>query len=194
MVIAATKCVACTQQFSNLINLIWVLKASFYRETLDGTRKKHKIIMAVFIKLSQSKNATKSSFGKWYAQTVHTGEVHTDELARRISENTTFRPGEVKGIIDELVSEMRLALGKSQVVVVDGLGRFRLAVRSEGVANPADFRLKGSIRRVECRFLPAGHHDGGETGNRQTSRVVRTLCEGADVDWFVGCRPGEGQP
>lgn len=151
-----------------------------------GLEKKHKIIMAVFIKLSQSKNATKSSFGKWYAQTVHTGEVHTEELARRISENTTFRPGEVKGIIDELVTVMTREMQDGHAVVIDGLGRFRLMVESEGVEKASDFNIARHVRRIVCKFLPATHRKGDDGERKATGRKEQLFSEGADVEWYKG--------
>ena len=89
--------------------------------------------MSLFVRLKKYKNKTKSSYGKLYTETVYTGEVHTREIAKAVSENTTFRPGEVKGLIDEIVAEMKRQLQDSQIVVLDGLGRFRLVVESEGV-------------------------------------------------------------
>ena len=95
--------------------------------------------MSLFVRLKKYKNKTKSSYGKLYTETVYTGEVHTREIAKAVSENTTFRPGEVKGLIDEIVAEMKRQLQDSQIVVLDGLGRFRLVVESEGVEKEEDF-------------------------------------------------------
>jgi len=141
--------------------------------------------MAVFIKLKQYKNKTKSSYGKWYADTVHTGEVHTDDIARKISENTTFRPGEVKGIIDELVDEMKLQLQESKVVVIDGLGRFRLTVESDGVDKKKDFDLQRNVKSVVCKFLPSGHRLSLNGGDKRLNPKQHDLSAGADVKWWV---------
>jgi len=142
--------------------------------------------MAVFIKLKQYKNQTKSSYGKWYADTVYAGEVHTDDIAKKICENTTFRPGEVKGIIDELVSEMKQQLQNSKIVVLDGFGRFRLAVESKGVENEKDFNLQHSIKGVKCKFLPSSHRENPKGGDKRSGLSKHDLSVGTEIKWWVG--------
>lgn len=142
--------------------------------------------MSLLVKLKKYENHTKSSYGKWYTDTVYTGEIHTTEIAEIISKNTTFRPGEVKGLIDELVSEMKNQLQDSKVVVLDGFGRFRLVVESEGVAEKEDFNLRHHLKRIVCKFLPAGTHDAGNNGNKKNGPIKRNFANGAKVEWWVG--------
>lgn len=137
--------------------------------------------MSLFVRLKKYKNKTKSSYGKLYTETVYTGEVHTREIAKAVSENTTFRQGEVKGLIDEIVAEMKRQLQDSQIVVLDGLGRFRLVVESEGVEKEEDFNIKTDIKRIQCKFLPAGTRDAEQTGNKQNGRIKRNFSDGAKV-------------
>lgn len=140
--------------------------------------------MSLFVRLKKYKNKTKSSYGKLYAETVYTGEVHTRDIAKAVSENTTFRPGEVKGLIDEIVSEMKRQLQDSNIVVIDGLGRFRLMVESEGVEKKEDFNMQTSIKRIVCKYLPAGKRDAEETGNKQNGRIKRNFSDGVNVKWW----------
>lgn len=142
--------------------------------------------MSLFVRLKKYKNKTKSSYGKLYAETVYTGEVHTRDIAKAVSENTTFRPGEVKGLIDEIVAEMKRQLQDSNIVVIDGLGRFRLMVESEGVEKKEDFNIQTSIKRIVCKYLPAGRRDAEETGNKQNGRIKRNFCDGAKVRMWPG--------
>ena len=131
--------------------------------------------MALKIRLKQYKNASKSSFGKYYAETVLLGEVHTADIARQVSENTTFRPGEVK-----MTREMQ----DGNAVVIDGLGRFRLMVESEGVEEAKDFNIGRHIRRIVCKFLPAAHRIGDDREVKSTGRREQLFSEGADVEWY----------
>lgn len=142
--------------------------------------------MALKIRLKQYKNSSKSSFGKYYAETVQLGEVHTADLARQVSQNTTFRPGEVKGIIDELVTVMTREMQDGHAVVIDGLGRFRLMVESEGVEKASDFNIARHVRRIVCKFLPAAHRKGDDGERKATGRKEQLFSEGADVEWYKG--------
>lgn len=133
--------------------------------------------MSIFVKLKKYKNSSKSSFDKYYAQTVPAGEIHTDDLAETMCANTTFKPGEVKGLIEELVDEMKIGLQDGHVIVLDGFGRFQLVVQSEGVDDPKKFNLKQHIRKVACKFLPAGKRD------KLTNKITRNFCDGVKVEW-----------
>ena len=135
--------------------------------------------MAVFIKLRKDSMSANKAHHKYYAHMVSTGEVGTEELAEAIQENTTFKRGEVRGIIDELVSEMKRQLSRGQTVCLDGFGRFHLSVESEGVDNPKDFNIGKNIKRVKCKFHPAGSRQGVKNG-----KVTQLFGDGVDVKWF----------
>ena len=87
--------------------------------------------MSILIRLMQSKFKNKVQQSKWYAKVVSTGEIHTDELATIIESNTTFKRGEVQGLITELVDELKHQLSDGKTVVLDGFGRFHLTVESD---------------------------------------------------------------
>ncbi len=133
--------------------------------------------MAVLIKLRQSKFSEQNGGGKWFAQTVSTGEVHTDDIARRIEENSTFKHGEVLGLISELVETMTHELTMGKTVVLDGFGRFRLVVESQGVNSPEEFTIKKNVKGIRCNFLPAGERDS------QTRKITFPLAKETEIRW-----------
>lgn len=132
-------------------------------------------IMAIGIKLKHYKNCTKSSFGKWYAQTVSLGVIDTEELAKHISRNSTFTEGDVLGVLRQLACEMQRALQNGKTVRLNGIGRFRIVAESEGVENPHDFNIQQHIKNVRMKFLAEG------TRNAITWKVTRLLTAGTDV-------------
>ena len=105
------------------------------------------------------------NYGKWVAEPQKQGDVTTEELARRISENATFRPSEVQGILMELVEQMRMAMQDGYTVVLDDLGRFHLSVEADAVNEPDDFNIQQHVHRVKCKFVAATHRqrDGSAT-------------------------------
>ena len=82
--------------------------------------------MAIRIKLFQKKDTNKNIDGKWYGRVVKRDEVHTKELARSISHNTTLTEADVQAAIIALVEEMKLRLQGGDTVVLDGFGPGRL--------------------------------------------------------------------
>ena len=87
-----------------------------------------KKIMSVEIRLEQSKFKDKKGAGKWYARTVSTGVVTTDDLADSIQENTSFSRGDVRGLVIALIDEISYRLRQGETVALEGLGRFHLTV------------------------------------------------------------------
>ena len=141
--------------------------------------------MAIFIRLRQDKMGADHRSHKFYAHTVTTGDIGTEELAERIQRNTTFTRGEVRGIIDSLIDEMKHQLGSGHTVVLDGLGRFHLSVESEGAESPDAFDIAHDIKRVKCNFRPAGYRRGGKNGT-----IVQQFCKNVEVMWYPGCENG----
>ena len=134
--------------------------------------------MAIYIKLRQSKFKDEQRGGKWFAQTVSQGEVHTKEIAHIIEENSTFKRGEVKGMIDEIVETMTQVLQQGQTVVLDGFGRFKLTAVSTGADTPEDFDLKKNITGVKCNFMACGQREGLER------RISKSLSDGTEIKWM----------
>lgn len=133
--------------------------------------------MSIKVRLQQSKFKEENRGGKWHARTVNTGDVTTKELADQIQATTTFTRGEVEGFITELVDVIAQSLRDGHTVVVDGLGRFHLAVESKPVENPKDFDLKKNITDIKLKFVPAGKRSA------RTNRKIDDFGYGTQVEW-----------
>ena len=131
--------------------------------------------MAIFLKLRKNQMPTSKNFGKWLALPQSQGEVTTADLARRINANSTFRESEVKGIIKELVQEMKLALQDGQTVVLDDFGRFHLSVEADAVDDPEEFSVQKHVHRIKCKFVEAGRR-------RTDNTLERPLSTGAKLE------------
>jgi hypothetical protein len=64
-------------------------------------------------------------------------------------------------LVTDLQDILRRKLEDGQTVVLPGIGRFSLRVESEGVDDPKRFDLRRHIKRIFCRFLPAGRRVEG---------------------------------
>ncbi|MCH4146893.1 MAG: HU family DNA-binding protein [Prevotella sp.] len=131
--------------------------------------------MAIFIKLVKNNIHKSSSYNKWHALVVRNGEIDTDGLADKIQANTTFKKSEVKGLIEELVDEMKLQLQAGKTVNLNGFGRFHLSVESLPVSKAEDFKIQKDITAVKCKFMPAGKRDA------QTKTIRQVFAEGTEV-------------
>jgi predicted histone-like DNA-binding protein len=132
--------------------------------------------MAIFYRLEQNKNTSNTTTnGKYYARAVSMSETVTEHLAMRISRESGMSIGVVTAVLKQLPIAMRQELQDGHTVVLDGIGRFRLAIESEGVVNPSEFDLRKHIKNVRCKFIAEGRHVIGG------GKLVKGLCEGVKI-------------
>ena len=81
--------------------------------------------------------AKANSAGKklFYPRVQLTGNVNTDQVAREIAQLSSLTSGDVKNVIDNLVTVVARHLQSSESVTLNGFGSFRytLVKDSEGV-------------------------------------------------------------
>ena len=121
--------------------------------------------MPVIYKSFQSVLANKEGKKLFYPRVVLTGNVDTEQVAKEIAELSSLSTGDSKNVIDNLVTVMTRHLQSSESVTLDGLGTFRLTMKStmNGSVTPPNTALTASIRRASerqlsrrvCRLLPA---------------------------------------
>lgn len=121
------------------------------------------LTMAIFIKLYESQIGPESNRGRWYARPVSQGEIGIKQLAENIQNNTSYKSGEVQGLLIELIAEMKEALQNGQTVNLEGFGRFHLKVVSKPAESREAFRVDRNIKDVKCQFVPAGHRNADGT-------------------------------
>ena len=129
--------------------------------------------MPVIYKSFQSVLANKEGKKLFYPRVVLTGNVDTEQVAKEIAELSSLSTGDSKNVIDNLVTVMTRHLQSSESVTLDGLGTFRLTMKStmNGVEDPLKVSATQSTLRV--RFLP--------TSKRNLDHTVstRSLVTGA---------------
>ena len=127
--------------------------------------------MAIHVKLIKNNVKSRNGYGKYYAKAVSQGEVTLEEIAAEACRNSGFKEGTVIGVVTELQELLKNKLADGQTVVLPGIGRFSLRVKSIGVEDPK-----------ECGFLPAGRR-------MQDGRILYDFCEGVKAVWQKGFKP-----
>lgn len=84
-----------------------------------------------------------------------TGQISTDQIAEAIAHASTFTPGEVKGLIQSLATEIADAMSRGCSVKIDGIGIFTPAVEVAGKHGKQDACTAG--REVDARDLCIGN-------------------------------------
>lgn len=128
--------------------------------------------MAIQLKMFQHLDTNKETNGKWYAKTICTEEVDIDQLAERISANSTIKLSDVLGVMCGLVEEMKVQMADGKTVVLGDLGRFKYSIQSELVDTPKEFSPNKHIKKVMCRFTPKAVRD------QLTHKIIYPMLDG----------------
>jgi predicted histone-like DNA-binding protein len=146
--------------------------------------------MPVIYKSFQSVLANKEGKKLFYPRVVLTGNVDTEQVAKEIAELSSLSTGDSKNVIDNLVTVMTRHLQSSESVTLDGLGTFRLTMKStmNGVEDPLKVSATQSTLRV--RFLPTSKRNLDHTVSTR-SLVTGVKCVRFDLQDTAGsgCGP-----
>ena len=133
--------------------------------------------MAVHIRLIKNNIKRSSAYGKYFAKAVSQGEVQLSEIASEACRNSGISKGTMVALVTDLQDILRRKLEDGQTVVLPGIGRFSLRVESEGVDDPKRFDLRRHIKRIFCRFLPAGRRVEGRHISYDMGADVEAVCD-----------------
>ena len=100
----------------------------------------------ILYQLKKNTNETvKEAFGKYYAFPVITQTIGISGLAAHMSShNTGFSPGQVKGMLTDMVKCIKELVLSGVAVKIDDLAIFTLGiVNKEGAATKDDFTVQG---------------------------------------------------
>ena len=128
------------------------------------------------------KKVFNEKFGVYYPAAVVVGQpVPVKKVAERLSRMCTVTYADVMAVLGELPGVMADYMAQGKSVRLDGLGTFRLTLKTRGVADEADFDLQKQVEAVRVQFVPA--REGLMTkGSTATRALVPTdaAIEGTD--------------
>ena len=136
--------------------------------------------MALNIRLLKNEIKSNPSYGKYFGRVIHYGEVTIDDFAEEIQHNCSATKSDVVLVLTELQATIKRHLQDGHIVVLPEIGRLKLSVETMGVDKPKDFNLAKHLKRVVCRFIPAGSR-----GHKRNGSITYNLCDGVKVNKVV---------
>lgn len=107
--------------------------------------------MALNYKIYQS-NANNSTKGKFYARASHKETVGIKELAAVMQDNCTVKHSDIVAVLSELSEVMKQELQRGNRVRIDGLGIFKVNIRSKGAKTAQEFSAAENILGTRINF------------------------------------------
>jgi len=131
--------------------------------------------MALFYKMRLNNNqSTPLCYKRWYARAYHTETTTLRQLAERMQDNCTVKRADILAVLSELADTMRDELQNGHKVYIEGLGTFKMGMRSRGVDRPEDYRPDRDVMGLHIIFSP-------ETTRQQFGRRRTALTEGTTL-------------
>ena len=139
--------------------------------------------MSVRYRKVQEKRQGNKNFGKWYGRAIVLNNVTTKELAEEIAHSTTATYADTLAVLNELSVALRRHLLNSDRVEIEGIGAFKVGIRSAPANTSADFGAQNvKSYRINYqpfkRFVPNGQVTDN---NRRAGNFVMNLLEGVTV-------------
>jgi len=90
---------------------------------------------------------------KYYASVVSDGELTLKQLAKRVSETSSFSEGDLMGILVTILKIIPDALSDGKIVRLGDLGSLRVAISSDGSDDEKKVTAN-NIRSTSVTFTP----------------------------------------
>ena len=139
--------------------------------------------MSVRYRKVQEKRQGNKNYGKWYGRAVHLNNVSTKELAEEIAHATTATYADTLAVLNELSVALRRHLLNSDRVEIEGLGAFKVGIRTVAAATSADFGAQ-NVKGYKVLYQPFKRFVGNgqvTDKNRRAGNFVMNLLEGVTV-------------
>ena len=129
--------------------------------------------MAIFYKLYQNKATGSKTFGKWYARAATVGTKDLKDIAEVIQRNASVKRSDVMAVLTELSEVMSDMLQDGYRVKLDGLGAFKIGLRTSPANTEKDFSADKNITSSHILFQPETQKEGAH--GARTRQLARTV-------------------
>ena len=109
--------------------------------------------MALNFKIYKS-NANNGTKDKFYARASHKDTVSIKQLAAVMQNNCTVKHSDIVAVLSELSEVMKQELQRGNRVRIDGLGTFKVNIRSKGAKTAQEFSAAENILGTRINFRP----------------------------------------
>ena len=136
--------------------------------------------MAVIDRKFQNKRKDDQYYGKWYGRSVVLNVVSTKQLAQEIAHATTVTYADVLAVLAETSQALKQHLQNSDKVVLDGIGSFKVGLRTAPANTPAEFGAQ-NVKGYRINYSPEIHFVGNgqvSNKNRRKGTYVKDLLDG----------------
>ena len=108
--------------------------------------------------MTKLRNSSRDYDGLWFPKALHPITVTTKDLLKEIPRNCSLKRSDLLAALTELSEFLLRHLRQGEIVDIDGIGRFKLEVKGQGVLSPEDFDERTDISGYVCHFIPCSRN------------------------------------
>ena len=105
-------------------------------------------------KMTRLRNSSRDYDGLYFPKAVHPRTVTTEDILKEIPRNCSLKRSDLLAALNELSEFLLHHLRQGEIIDIDGIGRFKLEVKGQGVLSPEDFDERTDISGYVCHFTP----------------------------------------
>ena len=131
--------------------------------------------MSVKYKLYQNTREGSEQYGMWYGRATYDGVVDIKQISKDIEEKCTLTESDVRGVIIELIKQLKKHLQNGMKVNLEDLGSFKVGLRTSPAQKAKDFTPTSNVKGARVIFQPT------VTVNAATKKHTINLLDGLTV-------------
>jgi len=124
----------------------------------------------IYYKMNQVKGEVGKATGKWFARSITSGTLETEDIAEHIQSNCTVKYSDVIAVLRELAEVLKEKMQEGYSVHLDNIGYMHIAMSSKCVDTLDEFDQSKHMRRPRVVFHPE------YTREKDSQGVYRRKC------------------
>lgn len=114
----------------------------------------------------------------YYPRAIVQGKpVETETIAKDLAKISTVSNSDVQAVLGDIAGVMHTRMAQGKSVHIKGLGYFRYALDTKGVANLVDFNFEKQTQAVRVEFVP-------ERSKLSNGTYTRALVDSDTLEWI----------
>lgn len=113
-----------------------------------------------------------------YPRAIVVGKpVETENLSKELAKISTVSNSDVQAVLGDISGVMHMYMSQGKSVHIKGLGYFRYALNTLGVADLKDFNFAKQVKAVRVEFIP-------ERTKMSSGTYSRALVDSSELEWI----------
>lgn len=108
--------------------------------------------MALQYRITKGKNKIQEGNELYIMQTIHTGNIDTEELSEINSSESNLSEADIKAVLHSIGKNIPFYLQQGKVINLDFIGKFKMGFQCEAADDPSKLKSPKSIKKFQINY------------------------------------------